>query len=378
MLNQSAADELFHLSLKRMKGCFRPNDIVLPLRAGMVLILIIGPTGDDILELIAERVSRAARRTFSVSGFDLRSDFEAGVAIADEGCDVGSDLLDRGLAAVNHAHNNDLEVVKFFPSCVTESIPYESEGDLLEPFRSVDFETSFHPQFGPSGIMTGTRLTFSLRSPSSGAPVPAAHLQNHLEEVATMLDLGNRMWLLAVSNLRQWKLDGYAPPLTLLPIEAPCFLHPTFSGSFVRSCLEARVPPETFHLLVDERALSINETVSTRILGQLSDSGVGVSLRARWTGVASSPPIPVLSTSHMRVHCAALFNTPDCNHALWLTRALVFLAEQSGVMVTAEGVCSQAEQHILAMAGCQSFEGPLFSEPLSFQGMTSLLAPSPK
>ena len=193
-----------------------------------------------------------------------------------------------------------------------------------------------------------------------------------------MLDLGNRMWLLAVSNLRQWKLDGYAPPLTLLPIEAPCFLHPTFSGSFVRSCLEARVPPETFNLLVDERALSINETVSTRILGQLADSGVGVSLRARWTGVASSPPIPVLSPSHMRVHCAALFNTPDCNHALWLTRALVFLAEQSGVMVTAEGVCSQAEQHILAMAGCQSFEGPLFSEPLSFQGMTSLLAPSPK
>ncbi len=75
----------------------------------------------------------------------------------------------------------------------------------------------------------------------------------------------------------------------------------------------------------------------------------------------------------LKIDRAFVRDMPDSKADAAIVRAVVSLAQNLGMRVTAEGVETQAQHSALAGLGCHVIQGFHFSKPVPFESITALL-----
>ncbi|KGE05241.1 diguanylate cyclase/phosphodiesterase (GGDEF & EAL domain protein) with PAS/PAC sensor(s) [Pseudohaliea rubra DSM 19751] len=152
--------------------------------------------------------------------------------------------------------------------------------------------------------------------------------------------------------------------INLSPVQ---FTEPDFIPRFAELLAQSRLPRERCKLEVTETAIADNPTAVTAGLNLLREFGFRIILDDFGTGYSSLTHLVQLPIDGIKIDRSFVAQAGYCDKNYAVIAAMLELAIELGLSVTAEGIETRAQLNLLAKHGCRSFQGFYFSRPTPFR-----------
>jgi len=137
------------------------------------------------------------------------------------------------------------------------------------------------------------------------------------------------------------------------------------------------IPCEALQLLeptITQSVLLHEDRESQANLGQLKNLGVAIAMDDFGTGYSSLSSLHRFSFDKIKIDRSFIGDLSEGSGAIAIVRAVTSLASSLGMVVTAEGVETQAQLDRLRAEGCDEVQGYLFSPPRPASEIAQMLA----
>jgi EAL domain-containing protein (putative c-di-GMP-specific phosphodiesterase class I) len=149
---------------------------------------------------------------------------------------------------------------------------------------------------------------------------------------------------------------------------------PELLGHIATALERSAFAPERLELGVGEAALQDVDGDAFFVLAALRDLGVGVAVDDFGAGTASLTLLRRLPLTTLRLDRALIRDLPGDREAIAITRSAIETGHALGLDVAAVGIETEKQRSLLADAGCDEGQGPLFSPPLEGERIATRLA----
>ncbi|WP_240794527.1 EAL domain-containing protein [Azoarcus sp. DD4] len=203
---------------------------------------------------------------------------------------------------------------------------------------------------------------------SPGRFVPAA------EESGLIVPIGEWVLRETCRQLRAWLDAGLTPVPVAVNLSGQQFAHQDIVA-LVRDVLaEHRLPARLLELELTETMLmrDVDRTIAT--LAELRDMGVTLAIDDFGTGYSSLAYLRQFRVNTLKIDRSFVHDIRPGGSDGKIATAVIALAHNLGLQVTAEGVETAAQQHFLARHGCDHLQGFLFGQPEQADVLATQLA----
>ncbi|MBW6523285.1 EAL domain-containing protein [Sphingomonas sp. RHCKR47] len=150
--------------------------------------------------------------------------------------------------------------------------------------------------------------------------------------------------------------------------------NPNFVTVIASALAQSRLPAQRLELEVTEGVFMREGTGATRVLEQVLDLGVRLSLDDFGTGFSSLGYLSRTRFSSIKIDRSFVVSAAQgVAEPLAIIRAVVALARSLGMMTTAEGVETEAELALVRELGCTAIQGYYFGRPLPVDDTRDLI-----
>jgi len=236
-----------------------------------------------------------------------------------------------------------------------------------------DFELFYQPQLL---IKEQRLLGFEalLRWPQdTGEHVSPGAFIDVLEETGLIGELGEWAISQACGQHRIWLRKGLIGPATTMSVNVSArqLGMPHFAQRVAAILDKHSMRPDSLILEITESALV--QTIETNIINDIKQLGVQISLDDFGTGYSSLAYLSQLPLDHLKIDRSFITDISRFPHAITVIKSIIALARTLGIRVIAEGVEDGEILPMLAMEGCEGYQGYHFSQPLPAREMAARL-----
>jgi len=144
--------------------------------------------------------------------------------------------------------------------------------------------------------------------------------------------------------------------------------------SYLQSCIEEnQVNPCLLELEVTEDVLVDDYSVAERLLSNARTIGMSVSVDDFGTGYSSLSYLKKLPLDYLKIDRSFIKEIVDDDNDKAIVRAVIAMAHNLNLCVTAEGVETQEQLSFLVDNACNSVQGYMFSRPINVDYFIKLL-----
>jgi EAL domain-containing protein (putative c-di-GMP-specific phosphodiesterase class I) len=193
------------------------------------------------------------------------------------------------------------------------------------------------------------------------------------EDCRLIIPIGE--WVLgeACRQLRRWHDQGFSGLRVAVNLSGRQFQQQDLVQVVERALLDAQVPPSCLELEITESVAMHSAEWTASVLRALQRMGVRISIDDFGTGQSSLSylkhfPLSTLKIDRSFVRDIALDPEDEA-----IASAVIALAHTLGLSVIAEGVETQEQLTFLRRAGCEEFQGFLFSAPVPAEALPGML-----
>jgi diguanylate cyclase (GGDEF)-like protein/PAS domain S-box-containing protein len=375
-LNDTRGHHMGDLLLQQVAGrlvtCVRENDTVARL-GGDEFVVLLGQLSSESEEAVAQ--VRAA-------GEKIRSTLGAPYGLGNESyCSTPSigatlffghdcsldELLKRADIAMYAAKAAGRNAFRLFDPAMqaSQNGAAHKPADFAVAIERGELHLFYQPQLDRHNRVMGAEALLRWRQPGRGT-VAAAELIPQAIKAGTILTVGR--WVLeeACAQLASWSTDPACAHLTLAVNVSVQQLRQVDFVAWLLSTLKATgADPRRLRLDVNEDVFLDDVDAIASTLGALNRLGIGIALDdfgSEHGSVRRLQRLPIDQLKIDRRFVQGLDSDPE-NAAV--ARAIIALGKALGLTVMAEGV-ERIEQHqYLLQLGCLTFQGYLFSRPVS-------------
>ena len=361
-------DLLLKAVSQRLTACVRETDTVARLGGDEFAIVATNleiPSGAGRL---ASKVIKALAKPYSLDTIHVRSRASIGISIAyPTRRSDPAPILAEADKALYQAKNDGHGVFRYFDAemNVCARSVRSMEAELSRALRAEELFLLFQPRLSiDRRFLTGAEVLFQWDHPIRGIlgpdeVVPLAEAAGLLTEL--------RKWELrgACKQIVAWLNDG-VPPVPLTVRFSVAEFHRADIVAMVAGAMEeATVPQNLLELEIGESALTSREKNAKRLVQQLRDAGILISVgdfgvvHGSLTSLARVPVGKIIIERHFTKD---VLKNPS--HAA-IAKSIVDVARNLDLTVCAKGVESGAEFSFLRTLGCHEVQGGYFSEPLT-------------
>lgn len=288
------------------------------------------------------------------------------------------DLLSRADAAMHAAKLSDKGGYRFFDAVMQTKLARRSrlESDLRKALDVSQFFLVYQPQVGARGEVLGAEALLRWRHPELGLITPAEFIPV-AEESGMIVPIGEWVLARACKTLARWKnahqlqMDcptAFSSLSLAVNVSTRQFRHPDFVSQVMSPVEREGINPELLKLELTESLLAFDLEEVVVKMGELKSSGLRFSLDDFGTGYSSLRYLKNLPLDQLKIDQSfvadVLNNESDAN----IARTIIALGEQLHLSVIAEGVETEEQMAWLAENNCTSYQGYLFSKPLTLEG----------
>ena len=259
----------------------------------------------------------------------------------------------------------------------TYSHDVDDEGNrlrLVEELRDAveggRFELHYQPQVDlQTGEISAVEALVRWPHPRLGMVAPLDFIPL-AEEAGLMQALTALILEQAVTQCAVWHADG-RPVTVSVNISATNLLDPGFSDS-VNDVLERHhLPASALILEITETTILRDFDECKRVIAQLRERGLGVSIDDFGAGFTSLAYLGSLAVSELKLDRTFLTRlaTGDTERNLALVRATIALGHKLDMRVVAEGIEDFIALDLLAKLGCDLGQGYFISHPMPAQDL---------
>ena len=210
----------------------------------------------------------------------------------------------------------------------------------------------------PTGRLHGFEALVRWDRPGIGLVSPATFVPV-AEAIGLHRDLD--LWVLrhALAEAARWPGHMRAA----VNVSALWFQGDDLSRAVAAALAEAGMDPSRLELEVTERVFIGDDAAALRACAQLRAVGVGLSLDDFGTGYSSLGYLQTFTFSKLKLDRMFIGRLGNCRRTEVITRAVLTMGADLGMMVCAEGVAHPLQLELLQAYGCDEAQGYLIGRP---------------
>jgi diguanylate cyclase (GGDEF)-like protein/PAS domain S-box-containing protein len=364
-LGHLAGDELLVQTALRL-GTARPVPDAIARSGGDEFLVLLEDVADaDAALAAAEALRDHLAGPVPIDDLEVACPVSIGVAYTADPTVTFRELQRDATLAVAAAKAQGRDRVELYSDDLRHAMPTLAlERSLRIAVAAGQFVVHFQPEIDlVANQVLGVEALVRWDHPTLGLLLPAEFLAV-AEEAGLTVEIGRQVLKEACAWLVEWSSITGAPQTVSINLTARQLVDPGLVA-FVAATLEGYgVRPEQLVFEMTESTFIDEEARAGQVVSALRDLGVGVAVDDFGTGYASlrylrQIPADVLKIDRSFVHGVGT----DANDAA-LVAAVVHLAHQLDVAVTAEGVETAEQVAHLRRLGCDRAQGYLWAAPV--------------
>lgn len=304
------------------------------------------------------RIIDAVKQPFQLGGHDIFIGVSIGVALAPTDAIEKEDLKRKADIALYAAKARGRDGFQWFEQSLDESLRLPEALSLhflpqvdITGERIVGFEAQLRWQHPQHRYLSSSQLLLTA------------------EESGLSIALGEWMLTQSCRIAQHWPDRFIAVSITPVHFYSPDFVQR------VLAILQAQhYDPSRIELGVNESVLFNQDNYSLGILQSLRANGFKITVENFGVRYASIRHLNQFPVDKIKIDPSFIQHMGQDDNAAAIIESVIRLGHAMGVSVTARGVDSEEKRAALAQVGCNELQGPLFSNALSEQRVTTLLA----
>lgn len=375
-LGHSVGDELLVKMADRLDNCLRGLDTVVRVdrdstaRLGgdefVVLLDGIGRPSDAVL--VAERIQKAISNPFQLRGHEVVITASIGITLSETKQKSAEDLLRDADTAMYRAKLAGKAQHALFDEKMHAEVmaSLRLENDLRWAVERKEFVIHYQPIVAlESGIICAFEALVRWKHPVRGMVYPAEFVPV-AEEKGLIVPLGRWVMQEACRQLRAW--NDKLPPERALSININVSKRQVMDPGFVdlvHAVLEETgVEGRNVGLEITESLITEQTAKIIRVLQQLQRTGITLHMDDFGTGHSSLSCLHEFPLDVLKIDRAFAATTESNREYAAVVNAIVTLAHNLTMQVTAEGIESPEQFAQILALDCDFGQGYFFSKPL--------------
>jgi len=368
-LGHATGDAVLVEVARRLPMGLRASDTVARLGGAEFALLLEGSHTPDEVAATAARVLSALDPPIEVPNGTVHAVASIGSALLrSAGAHPPADTIEKALrqadVALHQAKNQGRHRHVAFDTAMHESAVHrrQREDDLRESVHRQDITVVFQPMVAiPSRRLVAAEALARWQG-SGGTPGPPQEFIATAEDAGLIIPLGLSVLRQACAAAAGWAASP-EPPSVAVNVSAFELMQPDYADTVLRELDQAGLPPHRLELEITETQWVNLSTPTTAVLGRLTEAGVGLLLDDFGTGYSSFRHLAELPVTGIKIDRSFTSTALTSPRSAAIVRAILCMAAELGLDVTAEGVETEAQWDFLAAQGCNRAQGFLLGHP---------------
>ena len=373
-LGHDIGDQVLKIVGERLAACIREGDTVARL-GGDEFVLLVTEHGRDSGRLrVAQRVIVAISQPFAIEQREFKVTCSIGIAsFPQDGTDADT-LLRNADTAMYRAKDLGRNTFQLYSSEMNANLDERLtlETDLWNALERNEFALYYQPKIDLSTRqIVGLEALLRWHHPTKGTILPERFIPI-AEESSLIVEIGNWAIREACSQNRDWQNAGCRE----MPIAVNVSGRQLHNGlaAVVRAALvSADLSPDCLEIELTESAVMSNTEAAIEALSLLREMGVRISLDDFGTGYSSLSYLKRLPVTGLKIDQSFVRDLASDPDDAAIVRAIIVVAQELTLDVTAEGVETAEQAEFLENHGCGRAQGYYFARPLPADEMRSKL-----
>jgi diguanylate cyclase (GGDEF)-like protein len=374
-LGQDIGDRVLMDVAQRIQGCLRQEDLLARL-GGDQFALLVRPSDAAAAEATARRVLNVVAQPSNLDGAQFTLTCSIGVALSpSHGWNV-DDLVRHAEAAMRKVKDGGRGSFRLHQ--VRNEVDRRSHMHLDHAMRqalvSGRFRLHYQPQVNlADGRIVGAEALLRWRDPELGE-VPPSRFIPVAEDSGFIVAIGDWVLSQAVRQAALWMQRGHDVPVAI-NVSALQFQQAHFVDRVASVLAVSGLPAHLLELELTESILVQDAAEALYRLQALARLGLRLSIDDFGTGYSSLAYLKRFPIGKLKIDRSFVSGLPRDDSDAAIVRAILQMARALGKKVIAEGVETEAQRQFLQDAGCDEFQGFLFSPALDTLSFEKRLPP---
>jgi diguanylate cyclase (GGDEF)-like protein/PAS domain S-box-containing protein len=375
-LGHDCGDALLVQAARRIAGCVRKSDTVARLGGDEFTVILSGLPDSSFVERVARSINQKMAEPFPLGDEIVHISASLGVTFYPEDATELEQLLKNADQAMYCAKKEGRNRCSYFTPSMQENTRLRVSliNDLRGALVSHQFKVVFQPilDLATNRIQKAEAL-LRWHHPSRGLVTPRDFIPL-AEETGLMAEIGD--WALKESArwAKRWQTiapGGFQVSVNNSPAQ--------FNDANLREWLDyfrqIDLPGTSIMIEINEGLLlHLDTCISDNLLG-FRDAGIEVAIDDFGTGYSALSCLSKFHIDYLKLGQIFVNNLATNPDDMALSEAIITMAHKLGLKVIAEGVETEQQKNLLATAGCDYWQGYLFSRPLPPEEFEKLLEP---
>ena len=362
-LGHAAGDELLCTIADRLRRLVRAGDLPVRLGGDEFCVLLQNDGDHRATRSFAQRIIDSISEPMWIEGHELAVNASAGVAVARRG-DTAADMLRHADAAMYQAKEAGRNRVQMFDHRLRSSLAQRMDEE--QSLRRAIIDGEIMPWYQPeidlqTGSIVGAEVLARWERPD-GVVVPAAAFVPLAEESGLVEMMNDHLFRLALAQRAAWHRRGMDPSFRIRINMSSRELSRPGQAMRLETLLRlSGCPAHGVSLEVTESSVITDLDLAALQLADIRRSGISIALDDFGTGYSSLSLLRALPLDGVKIDQSFIVDLTREPRDRALVSAVVGLARELGLVVTAEGVESHAQAAVLREMGCPRAQGYLWS-----------------
>jgi diguanylate cyclase len=407
-LGASIGDELLHAVGERLARSLRDSDMLVrpepspasgsTASADHSNALLARAGGDEFSVLlprieraedaavVAQRMMAALQAPFDIAGHELFVTCRVGMAVFPADSADRDTVLQHATVAMRSARRAGSpgdaapsSAFQYYSTALHRQAMQRLtiERELRQALAQGELRLHFQPQVDlHSGQICGAEALVRWQHPRRGLLGPGEFI--HVAEETRLIGaLGDWVLRQALAQWVSWAAQGWVLPQMAVNVSGLQLQQPGWLDQVRAALAETGANPRALCLELTETAIIDSQSHVAHSLQAIRALGVQLALDDFGTGYSSLTYLRRFQIDELKIDRSFITDCDadsDADSAGAITAAIVVMARRLGLRVVAEGVETAAQLAFIRAQGAHSFQGYLFSKPLSAADFTALLA----
>jgi diguanylate cyclase (GGDEF)-like protein len=375
-LGHDTGDTLLRLVAERLTRTLRSTDIICRI-GGDEFVVIVEPADDELEpDLVARKILRALAEPFIVESHQLFVSASIGVSVYPNDAPDAAAVVRCADIAMYHAKNKGKNAYEIFHAemALKASKRLALEANLRKALQNNELSLHYQPQIDVrTGRMRGMEVLVRWHCEALGGAVSPAEFIPVAEESGVIVPLGRWVLQTAIRQAAAWRKAGLMEDIEHVAVNvSACQTKDVQLMYEVQALLMVTgLPPRLLELEITEGVLMENVNANIALLHKIQAAGIHLSIDDFGTGYSSMAYLKRFPIDQLKIDRSFVNAVPGDGAAI--AKAIIAMAHSLNMSVVAEGVETEQQVAFLADAGCDVMQGYYFARPMPVEQLEALL-----
>ena len=360
---------------ERLAACVREGDTVARVGGDEFVLLISDSEREQGMFRVVQRIIAAIAEPFLLQSREFKITCSVGVAsFPRDGKDADA-LLRNADTALYRAKDLGRNTFQLYSAEMNANLDERLalETDLWNALQRNEFVLHYQPKVDlTTGRIIGIEALVRWLHPARGM-IPPGRFIPAAEESSLIVQIGNWVLREACAQTKAWHNAGLPRIPIAVNLSARQLRDKDVLATVRNALAVARLDSKYLEVELTESAVMSNTDEAINTMAALRGMNVRISLDDFGTGYSSLSYLKRLPVTGLKIDQSFVHDVANDPDDAAIVRAIIVVAQELMLDVTAEGVETADHAQFLKLHGCREAQGYYFARPMAAREMGALL-----